>query len=218
MERDRRERLEYLMGQLATGDSRAAFVLAAEFSGPIGAAVRTHLGELGIHDVDRDELDPLVIDVCIMLAGVAGAWRADGGAAPWQWAFHRVRQVVSRFVGQHADTLDEALLDRPAPPEAEGDEPDLMDVLDGLAREWPLVDLVREGLELVASVRDRAILLEVALQAEMGDPSPSITVAAMREMTPAAVRKVVSRTRRRLHGLASDDERFAPLADLPLAA
>jgi len=218
MERDRRERLEQLMARLAAGDGRAAFLLAGEFSGPIGAAVRAHLADLGIHDVDRDELDPLVIDVCIMLAGVAGAWRADGGAAPWQWAYHRVRQVVSGFVGQHADTLDEALLDRPAPPEAAGHEPDVMDLLDGLAHDWPLVALVREGLELVASARDRAILLEVAVQSELGDPSPSITVAAMRQMTPAAVRKVVSRTRHRLHGLATDDERFAPLADLPLAA
>jgi len=125
---------------------------------------------------------------------------------------------VSRFVGQHADTLDEAVLDRAAPPDAAGDEPDLLELFDGLARDWPLVALVREGLELVANARDRAILLEVAVQTEMGDPSPSVTVAAMREMTPAAVRQVVSRTRRRLVGLAGDDERFAPLADLPLAA
>ncbi len=217
MERNRRERLECLMTQLAAGEGRAAFVLAAEFSGPIGSAVRTHLADIGIHDIDRDELDPLVIDVCIMLAGVASAWRADGGATPWQWAYHRVRQVVSRFVGQHTDTLDEAVLDRPAPPEAAGDEPDLMAVLDGLAGEWPLVALVREGLTMVASARDRAILLEVEVQAAMGDPSPSVTVAAIRDMTPAAVRQVCSRTRRRLHGLATGDERFAPLADLPLA-
>ena len=218
MERDRRERLEHLMAQLAAGDGRAACALAFEFSGPIGSAVRAHLADLGIHDVERDELDSLVIDVCIMLADVAAAWRADGGAAPWQWAFHRVRQVVSRFVGQHADTLDEAVLDRAAPPDAAGDEPDLLELFDGLARDWPLVALVREGLELVANARDRAILLEVAVQTELGDPSPSVTVAAMREMTPAAVRQVVSRTRRRLVGLAGDDERFAPLADLPLAA
>ena len=32
------------------------------------------------------------------------------------------------------------------------------------------------------------------------------------------MRQVVSRTRRRLRNLAQDDERFAALADLPLAA
>lgn len=218
MERERRVRLEALMAQLATGDGRAAFLLAMEFSGPIGAAVRAHLADLGIHDIDRDELDSLVIDVCTMLADIAGAWRADGGAAPWQWAYHRVRQVVSGFVGQHADALDEALLDRPGPPEAAGAEPDLMALLDGLCADWPLVALVREGLEAVASARDRAILLEVGVQAAMGDPSPAVTIAVERGMQPAAVRQVVSRTRRRLHDLAEGDERFAPLAELPLAA
>ncbi|MET1041840.1 MAG: hypothetical protein ABWZ90_12435, partial [Acidimicrobiales bacterium] len=87
MERDRRVRLEMLMAQLAAGETSAAFVLAMDFSAPIGAAVRSHLADLGVHDVDRDELDSLVIDVCTMLAGIAGAWRADGGAAPWQWAY-----------------------------------------------------------------------------------------------------------------------------------
>lgn len=206
------------MAQLAGGDRRAACTLALEFSGPIGGAIRTHLGALGVHDVDRDELDSLVIDVCIMLADVAGAWRADGGATPWQWAFHRVRQVVSGFVGQHADDLDEGLLDLAAPAPAPGDEPDVMALLDGLAGQWPLVALVREGLEAVASARDRQILLEVELQAVLGDPSPAVTVAAEWGMQPAAVRQVVSRTRRRLRGLAQGDERFAPLADLPLAA
>ena len=206
------------MARLAAGDRTAAFTLAVAFSGPIGAAVRAHLATRGVHDVDRDELDSLVIDVCIMLADVAGAWRADGGAAPWQWAFHRVRQVVSGFVGQHADALDEGLLDVPAPAPAPGDEPDVMALLDGLAGQWPLVALVREGLEAVASARDRRILLEVELQAALGDPSPAVTVAAERGMQPAAVRQVVSRTRRRLRGLAQGDERFAPLAHLPLAA
>jgi len=206
------------MARLATGDGRAAFALAMEFSGPIGAAVRAHLADLGVHDIDRDELDSLVIDVCIMLTDIAGAWRADGGAAPWQWAYHRVRQVVSGFVGQHADTLDEGLLDRPAPPDASGTEPDLIALLDGLCADWPLVALVREGLEAVAGARDRAILLEVEVQAAMGDPSPSVTIAAERGMRPAAVRQVVCRTRRRLQDLAEGDEHFAPLAKLPLAA
>ena len=208
MERDRRARLEALMARLAAGDTGAAFVLAMDFSGPIGSAVRAHLADLGVHD----------IDVCTMLAGIAGAWRADGGAAPWQWAYHRVRQVVSGFVGQHADGLDDALLDLPAPAAAPGAEPDLMAVLDGLCADWPLVALVREGLEAVASARDRAILLEVEVQTAMGDPSPAITIAAERGMRPAAVRQVVSRTRRRLHDLAKGDERFAPLAELALAA
>jgi hypothetical protein len=206
------------MSRLAGGDSTAAFALAVEFSGPIGAAVRRHLADLGVHEVERDELDELVMDVCLMLADIAGAWRADGGAAPWQWAYHRVRTVVSRWVGQHADALDDALLDREAPPAAPGDEPDLIEVLAAVASESELVALVRDGLDAVASPRDGAILLEFGVQAVLGDPSPAVTVATLRGMSPEAVRQVVSRTRRRLRGLAADDARFAPLADLPLAA
>ena len=206
------------MQRLAAGDGTAACVLALEFSGPIGAAVRAHLAELGVHDPDREEVDELVLDVCLMLADVAGAWRADGGASPWQWAWHRVRTVVSGWVGQHADELDEALLDRAEAPPAPGREDDLELVFDRLAAAVPVVALVRDGLVEVASPRDRRLLLEVALQAALGDPSPAVTVAHERGMTPEAVRQAVSRTRRRLRRLAEDDDRFAPLADLPMAA
>lgn len=206
------------MARLAAGDGTAAFSLAMEFSGSIGAAVRTHLADLGVHDVDREELDELVLDVCLMLSDVAAAWRADGGASPWQWAWHRVRTVVSGWVGQHSDALDDALQEVEAPPDAPGSEPDVEAVFERLAQALPAVALVRDGLAVVASTRDRAILLEVGVQAVLGDPSPAVTVATERGMSPEAVRQVVSRTRRRLRGLAEDDERYAALAELTLAA
>jgi hypothetical protein len=206
------------MARLADGDSTAAFSLAMEFSGAIGAAVRSHLADLGVHDVDREELDGLVLDVCLMLSEVAGSWRADGGASPWQWAYHRVRSVVGGWVGQHADALDDALLEVEAGPDALGHEPDVEALFEHLAQAVPAVAVVREGLAAIASTRDRAILLEVGVQSVLGDPSPAVTVAADRGMSPEAVRQVVSRTRRRLRLLAQDDERFAALAELPLAA
>jgi hypothetical protein len=129
-----------------------------------------------------------------------------------------VRTVVSRWVGQHADALDEALLDAEAPPASPGDEPDVVEVLAELAEGSETVALVRDGLDAVASPRDGAILLEFGVQAILGDPSPAVTVATLRGMTPEAVRQVVSRTRRRLRTLAEDDARFAPLAELALAA
>lgn len=218
MEQGRRDKLEELMARLAEGDGTAACALAASFSGPIGSAIRAHLEDLGVFDVDREEIDGLVIDVCLMLADIAAAWRADGGASPWHWARHRVRTVVSSWVGQHADALDEAVLEREDPAPSPGDEPDLIAVLERLAAERPILALVREGLEVVANPRDRAILLEVGVQTILGDPSPAVTVATLRDMTPAAVRQVMARTRRRLRALAEDDERFAPLADLPIAA
>jgi hypothetical protein len=206
------------MTRLAAGDGTAAFAMAMEFSSGIGAAVRDHLADLGVNDPDREEVDDLVLDVCVMLADVAGGWRADGGASPWQWAWHRVRGLVSGWVGQHADPLDDTLLDQEAPPEAPGSEEDLDAVFSRLAAVLPAVALVRDGLASVASSRDQAILLEVGVQAVLGDPSPAVTVAADRGMSPDAVRQAVSRTRRRLRHLAQDDERYAVLAELPLAA
>ena len=92
----RRARLAELMARLADGDGTAAFSLALEFSGSIGAAVRDHLAELGVHDPDREEVDELVLDVCVMLADVGRHVAAPtAGASPWQWAWHRVRNVVS---------------------------------------------------------------------------------------------------------------------------
>ncbi len=214
----RRARLGELMERLAAGDGTAACTMALEFSGSIGAAVRAHLADLGVHDADREDVDDLVLDVCLMLGDVAGGWRADGGASPWQWAWHRVRQVVSGWVGQHADPLDDALLEVEAPSDAPGAEPDIEAVFAHVARILPAVALVREGLAAVASDRDGVLLLEVRLQAELGDLSPAVTVAAERGMTPEAVRQAVSRTRRRLRTLAAQDERYAELADLALAA
>lgn len=214
----RRELLQALMAGMAAGDGAAVMGLAVEFSGSIGAAVRAHLAELGVHDPDREDVDELVLDVCVMLSGIAGSWKADGGASPWQWAWHRVRQVVSAWVGQHADPLDDALLQREAPPEAPGVEEEVEVTFARLAAMVPAVALVRDGLAAVASERDQAILLEVEVQTILGDPSPAVTVATDRGMSPEAVRQAVSRTRRRLRHLARDDERFAALADLPLAA
>lgn len=215
---ERRARLAELMTRLAAGDRTASCALALEYSAPIGAAVRSHLREVGVPYVERDELDGLVMDVCLMLGEVAAAWRPDGGALPWHWAWHRVRGIVSRWVGQHADEYLDVLEDEVDPALAAGEEPDLLTLFESLARRLPEVALVREGLAAVASPRDQAIVLEVEVQVVMGDPSPAVTVATLRDLRPEAVRQVLSRTRRRLRALADEDERFAPLAELPLAA
>ncbi len=215
---ERRARLAELMARLAAGDRTASCALALEFSGPIGGAVRHHLRDVGVADIERDELDGLVMDVCLMLGEVAAAWRPDGGALPWHWAWHRVRAIVSRWVGQHADGFIDVLAEEADPAPAVGDEPDVLALFESMARRLPEVALVREGLASVASPRDQAIVLEVGVQVVMGDPSPAVTVATLRDLRPEAVRQVLSRTRRRLRALADEDERFAPLADLPLAA
>ncbi len=217
-------RIATLMRRLAEGDSDAVFDLYAEYGTRMAAVMRRHLAAVGVSVVTRDDLDGLVIDACLELASCAGAWRPDGGALPWTWASHRLRGVAARFVGVHADELDETGIDHPVdggarPPAATGrDEGSAFDTLRQIGRGHAMAALLLDALARVGSPRDQAIVLELRLQADLGDPSPSHTVSADLGASPDAVRQVATRMRRRLRRLAVTDERFAPLADLPLVA
>ena len=76
--------------------------------------------------------------------------------------------------------------------------------------------MLREVPNLHNPNRDRAILLEVKLQTDAGDPSPSVTVARDYGLKPDAVRQVVKRTLDRLRVLAEREPRFAGLIELPI--
>lgn len=220
MERvERNQRLRVVMAAMAAGDRSATFDLYAEFGGPIKATVRRLLRRVGVDSVPAEELDGLVIDACLELQGCAEAWDPEGGATPWVWAERRLFGVVSRWVGQHADTLEDRgeVLERMTVGAAgPGDEPDPVVLLESL--DHPTCRLLREALEAVASVRDRTIILEVGLQRSLGDASPAVTVGPQVGLRPDAVRQVLRRVRRRLHELAEVEPRYAPLADLALLA
>lgn len=219
-----RARVAALMSRMAAGETAAVFELYDEFGARLAAVMRAHLGAVGVRGAARDEVDGLVMDACLELFACAGAWRADGGALPWTWAAARLRGLAARWVGLHADELDEAAFDlggeagTVGPGAWSGDEGSAYDVLCEAGRHHALAALLLDGLGLVGSPRDQAIVLELRLQSELGDPSPSHTVAAGLGASPDAVRQVSSRMRRRLRHLAHSDERFAPLADLPLVA
>jgi hypothetical protein len=219
MEQERFERVVVLMHRMAQGDRAAMFSLADEFGGSIVAAVRSHLRELGVDRVDREELDGLAIDAVEVLYDLARSWRPEGGALPWVWASHRIRAVASRHVGQHADQLDEQVVaDRPAPAVAASDEPDEVALLEGLAALLPEVALLREALARVTTPRNQAILLALRVQEVLGDPAPAATIGRAYGLRPDAVRQIKRRTLRGLRALASDEPRFLPLADLALLA
>ncbi len=221
-------RLVEVMARMAAGDRAAVFTLYAEFGDRIGGAVRRELRRVGAGATEADDLDGLVMDVCIELFACAGAWDPDGGALPWVWAERRVGQVVRRHVGQHHDGLDDERHDggtggRGGPggeevQRLESTEPEPLDVLAGLAGRDPRVALLQEGLERVGSRRDRAVLLEVAVQRSLGDTAPATTVGPLFEMRPDAVRQATKRMGDRLRDLAARDHRFAPLAELRLLA
>ena len=227
METDK-ARIADLMARMAEGDDDAIFALYGEYGARLAAVMRRHLAAVGVQGATRDDVDGLVIDACIDLASCAGAWRPDGGALPWTWAGNRLRGLAARFAGVHADELDDAALERAAvdsrvvrsdsDPGAAMAEGSAFEVLQHVGQDHPMAALLLDALALVASPRDQAVLLELRLQTALGDPSPSHTVGAALGARPDAVRQVGTRLRRRLRDLAATDERFAPLADLPLVA
>jgi hypothetical protein len=222
------DRLADLMARMAAGDRGATFLLAHEFGGPIGAAVRREAARRGVDHVDRAEVDGLVIDVCVALDEIAGSWRPDGGALPWVWARHHVGRVVDRWLGQHADELTEVVLDRverahAAGPALGGAGDDLLDdaigLLEAIARRDRSCALLREALDASGTTRrDQRLLLEMCLQRSLGDRSPAVTVGAMYGLSTDSVRQQVKRARDRVRRLAAAEPRYAPLADLPVLA
>jgi hypothetical protein len=223
LDKTQRERLEQLMGRMAEGDEAAAISLFREFAPSIRPSVMAVARRLHAAHLTPEDIDGMVLDVCLDLLRRAGSWDPDGGALPWVWAERRVLRIVSDFVGQYGPPFDETF---PPGHEPEGggvaiSEPDLGDgeALARLARRVPSAALFAEALEAVTDrERNRQVLLLYELQRHAGDPSPALTVGQVHGMKPAAVRKCVERTKRALVALASSEARFAALAALPILA
>ena len=159
-----------------------------------------------------DVVEDAVSDAYVALVHRAGSWRADGGAAPWNWARAMVRDCAFRALGVLHEDIDElddpddaaALavgLDgersAPTPPPVE----DPLTVFERLARLDPAVAAkLAEFRRAVPRDRDLRIHLRLMLERAEGNPRPAVTVAADEGMTPAAVRQVAHRTERRLEG------------------
>lgn len=223
MEPERVQRLGDLMAGMAVGDIAAMFALRDEYGASISAAVREVVHRRGAV-CGRDEMESLVVDVCLMLFETAAAWSPDGGALPWTWAQKRIANVVDRHLGQFAECLDQQRHDwavdavgRVQGP-AFAEDPPLLDVLERLSCAHPGARLLQEALGTVATVRDGELFLELRIQELLGDRSPAVTVGALLGLNPDAVRQQHRRIRLRLRRLAESDMRFAPLAGLALVA
>jgi hypothetical protein len=225
--------LVQIMGRLAGGDKAAVVTLYERYGGPIAAAVR-RTAQSRPGRLDRDDVDGLVFEVCFELAAVAAAWSPAGGALPWVWARHRVANAVDRVLGIVVEPLDDERLRGPDPAdvgdlamgagagagaEAEASAGSLLDTLGQMAPDMASAGLLAEALDRGrVSRRDGALLLEYAYEKHSGNASPAATVAPVFGMKEVSVRQAARRARQRLLRLAASDERFAPLADLPLLA
>ena len=216
------ERLIAVMAALAQGDRAALFQLYEEFGEHVAAVVRRELRRVHAQ-VPADDFGGLVIDSVMTIADCAAGWDPTGGAMPWVWARHRVRQVVSRHLGQFADSIDagrktttEKLEQYAAtvPIAAHDSGVSELEALVRLSATEDVCALLLAALEDVTTERDREILLAYKLQAALGDPSPANTVGDAFRLKPATVRQVVKRSLDRLRKLADTEPRFRALADL----
>ena len=209
-----------IMARLAAGDPAAVFTLAEHHGHRVAGVVRRQLRSCGVDDISRDDLHSLVLDACIELRTVAGAWR-PGGALPWWWAEGRIRAMVNRWVGVHADALDDHLLDAEDVQESVAScaERSISETFARLIEDDPRVRLVAEAAR-AARVDDVALvcLLDYRIQQGQGDPSPAHTLADRYGVTPEALRQRICRGRRRLRQVVQTDPRFAALVGFELVA
>ena len=208
------------MARLVEGDPAAVFTLAEHHGHRVAGVVRRQLRRCGVDDIGVDDLQSLVIDACLELRDVAGAWR-PGGALPWWWAEGRIRAVVNGWVGVHADSLDDhwAVVEEGDVEHARSVEDSVAETFARLVREVPLVGLVAEAAR-AAKVDDVALvcILDYCIQQDQGDPSPAHTLAERYGVSPETLRQRICRSRRRLRQVVETDPRFAPLADFTLVA
>jgi hypothetical protein len=225
MQPERHRALEEIMARAARGDPGAWLALSNGFRAELTGTLRNLAISRGWFP-EPDELDGLVVEAAIVLAGVAHAWRPDG-ALPWRWAQGRLDALVRMEAPTRASSLD-------ALPEAQrewlvqvagarnGSGPAAADTcadvltLERLARQHPTVALVRDALAEVASPTDVALFLAYRSQQSAGDPSPAATVGPPLGIKPAAVRQRARRIQQRLERLVATDERYSPLAGLEL--
>jgi hypothetical protein len=212
-----------IMRRLASGDEAAVVTLYERYGGPIAAAVQ-RVARQRRRTLDRDDLDGLVFEVCFELATVAGGWSPEGGALPWVWARHRVANVVDRVLGQWSEPLDDERAPAADVVPAAGagtavEQGSMLDALGWLVPDLASARLLAEALDHEGiSTRDRELWLEYAFEKHSGNTSPAATVAPAFGMKEVSVRQAARRARQRLVRLAASNERFAPLADLPLLA
>jgi hypothetical protein len=220
------DELAAIMERLAQGDEAAVVALYERFRGRIAGAVQQVAAVRGAR-LRRDDLEGIVVEVCFELARVAGAWSPDGGALPWVWARHRVANVVDRELGQWTEPLDEQHLgyvaDDAAPAAGAGSAPGrdapMWPVLERIAADHHGARLLLDALERSGiSRRDRELWLEYVCEKAVGNPAPATTVGPVFAMKESTVRQAARRVRQRVRRLASTDERYAPLAGLPLLA
>jgi len=198
------------MAAMAAGDRAALFPFIDEFGNRLAGMVRAVLRSLHRIDVARSEHDfvYLLQSAALVIFDRSKAWDPTG-ALPWTWAERAIRAEVVNWLGHPSlELIDNDLgLQNDAGCAVQADVD-----FDRLAIEHPLVRLLVEAVRTVASPRDVEVHFQFQAQKSMGDPSPAHTVADMCDLSPANVRQINARVRRRLSELAASNPTFTALS------
>ena len=214
-----------VMARLAAGDEAAVVTLFERYGGPISAAVQRQARHRGAR-VGRDDVEGLVFEVCDEIAKVAGAWRpraarcrgcGHGTASP-TWSTACSARGPSRSTRPAWPMSPTWPTSRSRVPRrtraARCSTPS-----SGWSPTWPVPGCwPRPSTPPRSASAIRELWFEYQCEKHSGNASPAATVAPVFGMREATVRQAARRARLRLLRLIDSNERFAPLADLPLLA
>jgi len=186
------------MKRMAAGDGAAPFELLASYYESLAKSVCSILHAVGRRDVAsrRAEVDYLVQGAALVLFDRAAGWRSDG-ALPWVWAYASIRAEVVAWIGHPSVEFEPRFhVMRSCDNDLDSSDIDLRElaVVHGEIADW------LRAVDVVANERDREVHLEYQVQKHLGDRSPAHTVSAMFSLSPANVRQIDTRVRRRLAG------------------
>jgi hypothetical protein len=202
------------MAAIAAGNPDGFEALFRLATSPVRRLIGTELAAVGI-EIPFHQLDELTRSAVVDVAGLAGSWRPDGGALPWNWARQRVIAGAFNALGGLCDSLtpdeDAERREEVAPPIETVDDGDLAEALTRLAGCVPEAEMLQSGLCQVASERDRMIWLEYVAEQAVGNPAPAGPVARAYGLTESNVRKIVQRVRKALRELAVGDPSYQAL-------
>jgi hypothetical protein len=210
-----RQLLEQCMARMAAGDAAFLFTFTRRFAPHVARAVRRHLEEMGRRDViaDADEFEAIVLDACYVIYERAAGWK-PGRALPWTWAARAIRAEVARAIGHRTVVGDEGDFDDETTGGHSTDGDLGVEDFSALARRHPDVALLADAVACVGTARDQRVFVEYRIQRALGDPSPAHVVAREFGLTPANVRQIDCRMRKRLAAVVASTPRFERLREV----
>ena len=203
-----------IMSRLADGDMDAMGDLKERYGHRIRGVIRRIVKKTGRRDIlnDPDEIEGLTMDAILIVVGYAGTWK-PWGALPWTWAYRAIEEVVWSGIGHRVTELEEwHQVSERTPVAGRVPRSPRIDDVYRMAESRPELALFLSVLDEEASDRDVEVVLEYELQKADGVRAPSETTAVLTGLKPPNVRKIASRTRKKMIRRVASDQALAVLA------